>query len=461
MNAAEQMKKFVEPESVVLFGVSRRTEEGTYNILKNLLNYGYQGRIYPVNPNATEILGVKTYPRIADIEDSKLDLAVINLPRSLVPRIIKECIERNVKSIIIVTQGFNDANDKEGKQLQKEIDELIKKNGVRVLGPNSLGTANAFINFSSSFTRLTMVKVPIGIICQTGAFFALPELRLLGKAIDPGNSCDLDVTDSLEFFEQDDQVNVIAMHIEGTKDGKRFLDVAGRTTRKKPIVALKAGRSEYAARAAQSHTGSMVGKDEVWDAAFRQSGIIRVSDMEEFSDAARAFSLLPLMAGKRIGIISTSGGVGIMSIDACHKYNLEIARFSPRTLKRINTWSPSWQNVGNPADMWPAIMVSDQPQIKVLSDTADAILSDDCVDSTLLVWWVQTHQICAEFCQVFEELTGVHKNKPLVFSLHGRYAEEVKRKLEPGSRIIDFYSPDRAIRALGHLARYSEFRRRL
>jgi len=315
MNVVEQIKKFVEPKSVALFGVSRRTEEGTYNILKNLLSYDYQGRIYPVNPKATEILGVKTYPRIADIND-KPDLAIINLPRPLVPGIVNECIERGVPSIIIVTQGFADADDEEGKQLQREIDELIKKSGVRILGPNSLGTANAFINFSSSFVKLTMSKTPIGIICQTGSFFTLPELKLLGKAIDLGNACDVDLGDALEYFEQDDETRVVALHIEGTEDGARFLKIAKRLSPKKPVVALKTGRSEYAAQAAQSHTGSLVGKDEVWEAAFKQSGIIRVSDIEEFGDIARAFSVLPPMNGRKIGIISESGGVGIISIDS-------------------------------------------------------------------------------------------------------------------------------------------------
>jgi len=221
---------------------------------------------------------------------------------------------------------------------------------------------------------------------------------------------------------------------------------------------LKTGRSEYAARAAQSHTGSLTGKDEIWEAAFKQSGIIRVSDIEELADAARTFSLLPLMKGRRIAIISESGGFGIVSVDACYKFNLEIARLSPPTVKRINDLSPSWQSVGNPADMWPAIMVSDQPQTRVLADTLEAILSDDEVDAIVLVWWMQTEQVFTDFCELLEKVAETYQDKPLVCSLHGVYGGEAKIRLEASGRIIDFYNPDRAIRALGHLARYSAFR---
>jgi len=261
MNVVEQMKRFVEPKSVAIFGVSRRPN--IHHILQNLLSYGYQGKIYPINPNATEILGVKTYSRIADITD-EIELAIINLPRSLVPGIVRECVEHGIQSIIIETQGFADAIDEKGKQLQREIDKLIKESHVRILGPNSLGTANAFTNFSSAYSKLNMAKIPVGIICQTGVFFHhLSQLVLVGKGIDLGNACDIDFADAMEYFEQDSETKIVVLHIEGVRDASRFITTANRLAQKKPVLALKTGRSELATEAVQSHTGSLIGKDEV------------------------------------------------------------------------------------------------------------------------------------------------------------------------------------------------------
>jgi acetyltransferase len=458
MQVVAQMKKFIEPESVVLFGVSRRTGEVAYNILEHLLSYGYRGKIYPVNPNASEILGMKTYSCVADISD-EIDLAIINLPRPSVIRIVKECAEKGIKSIIIATQGFVDANDEEGKRLQKKIDGFVEKGEVRILGPNSLGIVNPFINFSSSFTRVRMAKVPIGIICQTGAFFGFDEPKLIGKGVDLGNACDVHFTDSMEYFEQDAETKVVALHIEGVQDGSRFIEAVKRLARRKPVVTLKTGRSEYAAQAVQSHTGSLAGTDEVWEVALRQSGAIRVDNLEELGDVTAAFSLLPPMNGRRIGIISSSGGLGVAAIDTCHQFDMEIAQLSQSTMKQVNALSPPWQSVGNPVDIWPAFIVQKHPLTKVLTGSVGAVLNDDEVDAALLIWGVTSRQTCARLCQILTRLAEVHRNKPLVCSLWGAHVDEAKDSLEATGRIMVTRTPDRAIRALAHLARYSAVRR--
>jgi len=460
MNVVEQIKKFVEPKSIALLGVSRRTGRNAFNILENLLSYGYEGRIYPVNPNATEILGVKTYSRLADISNNEIDLAIINLPRSLVLGAIKACIEKGIQSIIIVTQGFTDAIDEEGKQLQKRIDELVRGNRVRILGPNTFGTANAFINFSSTYIKIDMAKVPVGIICQTGVFFnSFYELRVIGKGIDLGNACDVDFADAMEYFEQDDDIKVVALHIEGIRDGGRFIKVANRLTRRKPVLALKTGRGEYAAQTVQSHTGSLIGKDEIWEAALKQSGIIRVSDIDELADLVRAFSILPLMKGGRIGIATISGGLGIICIDTCHKFNLEVAKLSPISMKRISALTPSWQSVGNPLDIAPASVVLKHPFPKVLAESMEAILDDDGVDAALCLSIARTGERLSEIYPILQKLAEAHPDKPLVCSLQGPDIEEARNKLESTGRIIVFHTPERAIRALAHLSQYSAFRR--
>ncbi len=459
MSVIEQMKKFMEPESVALFGVSRRNEHG-FNILQHILSYGYQGRIYPVNPNASEIMGVKTYPSAKNI-NAEIDLAVINLPRDLVPGIVKECVEVGIKQIVIATQGFSDANDEEGKRLQKEINGFIKKDGVRILGPNSLGTANPYINFSSSFIKLNMLKVPVGIICQSGSFFGFHELSTLGKGIDLANSCDVDFIDSLEYFDQDPQTKVIVLHIEGMRNAKEFIKTVSRVARKKPVLALKTGRTEQAARAAQSHTGSLAGSDAVWDAALRQAGVIRVTCPNELSDLSMAFSILPPMKGRRIGIITGSGGLGVITIDSCSQANLEVASLSPATVERMRALFPSWQSIGNPLDILPAFVVSKQPFYKVLTEALDASFKDDGIDAISLMWGIWTRPECNRFCQTINELLEVHCHKPLVCFLMGDYAGEAKDILLAAGKTMVFHNPDRAARALAHLAQYSAFRRSL
>ncbi len=455
MSNLDQMRKFVEPESVALFGVSsQRVGENARNILQNLLDCGYRGKLYPVNPNAAEILGVKAFPRIADVP-APVDLAVINLPRSLVPGVVQEFVQHGIRSIIIATQGFADAHDEEGRNLQKQLDELVRQSGARIVGPNSLGTANAFINFSSSYANLEMQKVPVGVVCQTGAFlFRFGEAVFVGKAIDLGNACDVSFADALEYFAQDDQVKVVALHIEGVRDGRSFIEAASRATRIKPVVALKTGGSPYAAGPVQSHTGSLVGRDEVWQAAFKKSGVIRVSDIDEFGDAVRAFSTLPPMRGGRVAFASISGGLGIVGIDACHRYGLQIARFSDRTMGQIAALCPVWQGVGNPADIWPAFIVQKQPLGKLLTESMSAVLSDPGVNALVLIWNVLLRHTATQLGEVVPQIARAFPHKPVVCSLFGAYAEEAMKELGKHDGIMATYTPERAVRALGLLHRY-------
>ncbi|MDY7032623.1 MAG: CoA-binding protein, partial [Thermodesulfobacteriota bacterium] len=285
MDTVEQLRLFFEPRSVALVGVSSRTGVYSFNILENILDLGYKGEVYPVNPRSKEILGKKTSPCISEI-GTDVDLAVISTPRSQLPGIIKECIRCGIKAVIVVGQGFADARDEEGKRLQREIEGMIRGTETRVVGPNTIGVSNPFIDFSTSFVKQPeMKRLPIGIISQTGMFSgSFPDLNILGKGIDLGNACDIDFSDCLEYFENDQDTKILFLHIEGIKDGRRFMEVARRVAKKKPILALKTGVSPSSAQVAQSHTGSIIGNNEVWDAVFEQSGIIRVNDFDEIGD---------------------------------------------------------------------------------------------------------------------------------------------------------------------------------
>ena len=466
MDIATQIKKFVEPESVAIIGVSRTPMtigSAAMDVLSNLTGCGYQGNIYPVHPRAGEIQGLKTYSSVAELPEN-IDLAVINLPRNLVPGVVKECISRGIKAIIIITQGFTDADDEEGKRLQREIDDIVRGTDTRILGPNTLGTANAYVNFSSAFGKIQMEKIPVGFMCQTGVFFGgSPNWHFIGKVIDVGNASDVSFSDGLEYYEQDDETRVIGLHIEGMKDAARFLKTARRVGRKKPIVALKTGRSERAIQAAQSHTGSLVGKREIWDAALKQVGVVRVNDAEELADTVKAFYTLPLMKGRKVGVITYSGGFGIMSIDACEKHGLEVARLSPETINRLSPLYPSWQKAGNPADIWPATMVEAKKisLSEVLEIVTNALLDDPGVDAILFMLYdIVTAVFATELNKIIEKAVKSHPDKPLVFYFYGVFGAEAVGEFESQGRTVAFPGPVRAIRALGHLADYSEFRMR-
>ncbi len=455
MDVVTQLRKFVVPESVALFGIPRYPREGGFNILQHLLSYGYQGRIYPIHPEADEILGVKTYRRVTEVAEH-IDLAVINLPRSTVPWVTRDCVEKGISAVIITTQGFADANDMEGHQLQKEIDDIVRGK-TRVLGPNTFGTANAFIKFSSSFAELNMERVPVGLICQSGVLYVgSPELRLVGKGIDLGNASDIDFADALEYFEQDSDVRVIALHTEGMRNTRRFLDIAGRVAQKKPIVALKTGRSGIAAQAAQSHTGSFGGRDEIWEVALKQCGIIRVNDIEELSDMVKTFSVLPLMKGRKLAVLSFTGGFGVASIDASEKFGLETAELSPATVERLKELYPPWLAVANPVDIWPAMILSRQPLLRVFRAALEALFSDPAVDAVLCICGISESAVCDRFRQYAERLTRDYPDKPLVWYIYGPLANEARSELEDTGKTQVFSSPDRAIRALAHLADYSQ-----
>lgn len=460
-DVVSQMRKFMEPKSVAIMGLSRTPftiGKTALDILAELRACGYQGKIYPVHPQATELQGIKTYASVADAP-ADIDLAIINLPRELVPGIVKECIDKGIEAIAILTQGFTDANDEKGDQLQKQIDDIIRGSKARILGPNSIGTANAYANISLGFLKTQMEEVPVSWITQSGLFFLGPlGLKPFGKGIDLGNACDIHFADALEYFEQDDETKVIALHIEGMRDTKKFLRTVARVAHKKPVVAFKTGRSEQASHAVLSHTGSLTGRDELWDVAFRQAGVIRVNDIEELIDTVRAFYILPLMKGKRVGIVSWSGGANIMAIDACQSSGLEIAKVSQSTIDRLRTLYPSWQDVRNPADIWPAVMIAKKASLfEVEKIVLETLLDDAGVDAVLCMLGAFISGLEVEFTKIVTQAAESHPGKPFVFHPYaGGFYSEFKDELEKTNKTMVFSSPQRALRALKHLSDYAK-----
>ena len=309
------MHKFMDPASVALIGTPRRTGPGAFNNAEMMLHYGYRGRLYPVNPAGGEILGLKVHPALSEIPET-VDLAIISVGRDRVSAAFEDCIRAGIGHVLIISQGFADA-DERGRGLQDQIARRAREAGVRVLGPNTLGVVNNYVRFNTAFVEIPCPEkfLPVSLIAQTG-FIQVASRNLawrdIGKAIDVGNSCDLDIADALDYLADDPETRVIVVHMEGLKRGRAFLESADRASRKKPVIVLKTGRSKAGARAALSHSGSLVGEDHVYDAAFRRAGVLRVRTSGEMRDAIHALAVLGDMQGPRIGVVTVTGAGGIM-----------------------------------------------------------------------------------------------------------------------------------------------------
>ena len=455
------MKNFLEPGTVAVVGASRRgLKEESFNPLEYMVQFGYQGKIYPINPNADELFGLKSYPKLEDVP-GEVDLAVITLPRNSLPQAVKECVEKDIKSIIIYTQGLADA-DEQGESIQSKIVEIARAGGARILGPNTLGVINVFNNFHTVFAHVEGGrKLPLAVVSQSGIFMVRSFLKWvqvgqapLGKLVDLGNACDIDHADVLEYLEDDPDIKVIVLYIEGIKNGRRFLEVARRVTKKKTILALKMGRSEQAARVVASHTGSLAGRDEVYDAVFRQCGIIRAEDLDEMDGLTQAFLNLPPMRGKRVAMFSHMGSVCSMGTDACGKHGLEMAELSPETVERLCGFFPQWMPVRNPIDFWLAAMGHGYK--RVYQQIFEALLEDKNVDAVAC--------LAPAFPEYYDSLnpieiikqTTARFNKPVLVFVYGPLWMQRKVELEESNRVLACTSLDEAMKALAALWRYSQ-----
>lgn len=377
------MQRFFEPRSVVLIGTSRQTGPGAYNNLEMLLSYGYPRRIFLVHPKVPEILGYKTYPKVAALPEVP-DLAVISLGRERMVPAVRDCVEHGIKRLVVISQGFADADDR-GKELQEEIVRVAREHGARVVGPNTMGILNPFYGFTTAFIDVPRDPnpVPLTVVAQSGAFqvSAGSFAGRMGKAIDIGNAADVDVVDVLDYLENDPQTRIIVLHMEGIKRGRQFLTAASRVARSKPIIALKTGRSVAGAQAAMSHTGSLVGEDAIFDLALAQAGVIRVRTTVEMLAVSQAFIHFRPMLGPRLGVVTATGAFGIIAADCCEDYGLELAPF-PERLRKLEEERVAWHKLHNPVDLWPLGMVTGS-FAGVFQRSLIGLLKDEQVDGAL------------------------------------------------------------------------------
>ncbi len=436
------MDFFFHPSSVAVFG-SFKKGAIAYEILRNIVEGGFGGKIIPVNPKGgtVEIAG-RTF-QIRERLDETVDTAIIAIPAKFVLSLIDE-IGPLIRGAVVISAGFSEVGNVD---LERELVEKAREHGVRIIGPNCAGIFGVLGNFFGSF-EVRVKPGGLALISQSGAFggaaLAMGNDEGIGFSafVSYGNASDLNESDFLEYFADDENTKVIALYIEGVKDGRRFLEALRYAAARKPVIILKAGKSVSGAKAAASHTGSLAGSYEIYRAAFRQAGAIEVEEMEELFDAAKVFEM-HTRAGKRVAVITNSGGPGVLATDKLERLGLEIAKLSDETVDELRSFLPPQCSLRNPIDL---IADADYERYK---KTIEVVCRDENVDS-LLVICVPPIFLPSE--EIARAIIEAECNKPVVVNfMAGELAREGVRLLE-GRGIKNFSTPERAARALHWLA---------
>jgi acyl-CoA synthetase (NDP forming) len=380
-NTFSKFDHLFNPQSVAVIGASNSFGSWGYGVMCRLLGNPAR-KIYPINTRESEIMGIKAYSSILDIPDT-VDFAVISVPYNMIPGIMEECVEKGVKAALIISGGLSEASE-EGAGIEKEIETIARKGNLSFIGPNSMGHVNTASGFSTLAWVHHVKKGNIGFISQSGTYgqrlvrYGLEEGLGFSKFISVGNEASLTLEDYLEYLGEDEETELIIAYIEGLRDGKRFFKLAKRITRNKPIIVLKSGRTEGAARAAKSHVAALSGDDVIYDAMFKQCGVIRVDSDDEVFDVITALLHLPLPKGRRTGILTDGGGIGVVAADACESLGLSLPQFSKKTMDTLNNLLPPRWPHGNPADMAA-------PGKLVTFECLWSIMEDDNLDAVILI----------------------------------------------------------------------------
>ncbi|MDL2291056.1 acetate--CoA ligase family protein [Desulfovibrio sp. OttesenSCG-928-F20] len=454
----ENISALFSPNAVAVIGASEKAGKIGNIILSNIIRTGFGGKIFPIHPKADTILGLQAYRKVADIPDSFPcpDLAVICLPAESVPASLDEASRTGCRAAIIISAGFKETGG-QGAALENEVRALALKKGMALLGPNSLGLAAAGARLNATFAKGDFVAGNIGFFSQSGAFcvaifdWAKEQNFGFSSFVSLGNKAVVDESDMLAHMAEDPHTKVIAGYLESVENGPRFLHNAQLATRKKPVILLKAGRTEEGARAASSHTGALAGADMAYEAAFRQTGIIRAASMEELFAMAQAFAVQPLPKGPGIAIVTNAGGPGIVATDACVGSGLTLARLSADSLTALKELLPSYAAFYNPVDV-----VSDAKAERV-AGAARIVLADPSVHALLILSAATAH---IDVDQLAEEVAALPnpEGKPIFACFMGGEGVAGARRYFADRGIPCYPFPEPAIGALAAMYRQSRWK---
>ena len=454
------LDNFFNPGSIAVVGVSLEKEKLGNQILKNIINGGFEGDIFPVNKKATTstyLNGLRVYPDLKEIP-AKVDLCIVVVPAVYVIPVIEDCGEKGVSSAVVITAGFKETG-KKGAELESKLAKIAKNLGVRILGPNVLGIIDTHSNLNASFAPTYPPSGNIAFISQSGALgcAVLDQCRGegvgLSKFISLGNKMDLDEVDFISYLKDDPQTKVILGYLESIERGKEFIRVAKKVVKEKPIIMIKSGRSKAGRRAASSHTGALSGADEAYDVAFKEIGIIRAKTLTEAFEMARGFSSQPVPGGDRVLLLTNAGGAGIMATDACEDYSLNLTSLTEDSVKKLKEKLPPASSISNPLDI---LGDADPDRYRLALDT---VLQDPNLDAIILLLTPQTTTNPEGVAKVIDELTK-KKEKTILSCFMGGEMVNSAISILNKAKIPNYKEPEAAVRVLRNMINYRFIRER-
>ncbi len=440
-------KEFFCPDSVAVIGAAREEGKVGRTIFDNIIDSGFKGKIFPVNPKASEINGHKCYASMLDLPQD-VELAVIVIPAKSISKILEECSEKGVRYAIIISAGFKETGVK-GAKREKRLIEKARDYGIRILGPNCLGMIDAHCPINASFSAHSPAKGKISFISQSGALltsvldWARSSKIGFSKVVSLGNKADISENDLFRSWSDDPNTDVITAYVEGVSDGREFIRISSKVSKEKPIIIIKSGNTDAGARAVSSHTGTLAGSNKAYDAAFKQAGVIRADSITELFDYGRAFSYQPLPKGKKVAIITNAGGPGIMATDACENNGIHLSSFTNETIDQLKAFLPDAANIYNPVDVLGDALADRYEK------TLEIVSADKNVDAVIILL---TPQAMTEDLDTAKAIASVMEKSsrkiPVATSFMG--GDEVKKGINYLTRknIPNFDIPESAVRTL-------------
>jgi acetyltransferase len=449
------LEHFFDPSSVAVVGASQNPGKIGHDILNNIIQHGYGGAVFPINPKAQEILGRRAYPDLTSVP-SGIDLAIVAVPPAAVTNVIAQCGEKKVDSVVVITAGFKEIGP-EGARLEEELAAQARELGIRVVGPNCLGVIDTTSCLNASFAAGMPLVGHIGFFSQSGALcvaildWALGENVGFSRFVSLGNKMDISETEIMLSMGQDEHTRVILGYLEGIEDGQRFMKAAREVAKTKPIIIIKSGTTSAGAKAASSHTGALAGSEHAYNAAFKQSGIIRAESMQALFGCAMAFASQPLPKGPSLAIITNSGGPGILAADACDRSSLHLSPIRKGTADRLREFLPPTASVYNPIDI-----IGDASHERY-EKTLEIVLEDELIHAVLILL---TPTAAVDPAAVASGIVELAKDadKPIMTSFMGGKGVREARKIFRDHGIPTYDYPEDAITALDAMLSYRRWR---
>lgn len=433
------------PKSICIAGASGKEKSIGYELLRSIVEYGFKGKIYPVNPKAENILNISCFKSITDIKE-KIDLAIIAVPKQYVIQSIDELIQKEVKSIILITAGFRETGE-EGKKLEEKILDKVKEHNIRMIGPNCMGVINTLnsIKLNATFVAEKPEKGGIGFLSQSGALGAavLNSLRetniRFAHFISVGNKADVNENDLLNFWLNDKNIKTITMYLESFEDGLEFINIYKNSENKKPLIVLKAGKTQSGMKAASSHTGALSSNERIIDSLLKQFGIIRSSNLNEMFNTAKGFEQFPLPKGNRVAIVTNAGGPAILAVDALEQKGLKLSQLTKGTLTKLREIVHPQGSINNPIDLLPGGTSENYKSV------CEVLLNDESVDSIISIF---VEPVMVNAFSVIESINSIESFKPIYqvcmplpefwdhYLKHSKYKKPIFKNPEDPSEII-------------------------